>query len=221
MIANVDAIKAIITQHGLRNVVILDMDRRKQHQAEGSTEKCCEALDMVSRLMPRESFRVEAWKSGNGETADTPSKGGKRAKLAPHFEWVVQPLRDGGNVPMVVNAPDSSPAVLEAIRGLSDRLDAMEDAGPEPERAPMPEPPWLRPALDRAFAVVDVVLARLGAPAPPASVINGLPPSGDVKEDELMRAILRAKNDPANAGYMAAIVAQYGDAAAAKAAPAK
>jgi len=212
MISRIDAIKAVIREHDLRYIVITDMDGRKQDQESGSVDRLCGALDRVGALLANEAYKVEAWKTGDGDSGHT-MKGGKRSKLAQHFQWTVPPERTSV-VP--VASVDHAP-IVAAIQGLRDELAADEDDEPEAEPVPPPQAPWVEPAIQRAFALVDALIIRLGI-APAAAPMTGIPPgAADVDDGELLRAVLRAKKDPANAAIAKQLIAMYGDAAAKKA----
>lgn len=214
MFANLEAVKAIVRQHDLRYLVVLNMDGQKQHQESGPVDRLCRALDEAAALLAGEPFRVEAWKTGNGEAGDG-AKGGKRAKLAEHFKWIVRP--DRGAAPVVQQVASASPELVEAINGLRDRVDELAEVEPEAES----EPAWLAPAMERAFRLADVLLARLAPPGAAPEAITGSPASAPVgalpPDDELLRAVMRARKDPANAAFVRQVVAAYGDEAAARA----
>jgi hypothetical protein len=205
MIAGVETIKNIIKTQGLKYLVCYDMAQQcKLHQAEDSIQLCCDVLDEVTVLMGNEPFRVEAWAEKN-------EGGGKPSKLAKTFKWI---LRSGPAPAAAMNyhhaTAQTSPELVQAIAGLTARLDAME-AGEEEEEEEVPNhSEWIKPAVERAFALAD---RFLGLQPPTQAAMNGATaPAADVDDAEFVKACLLARKDPGNAAFVNQLMQHYGSA---------
>lgn len=217
MIRSIQYIAAIIEEHKLMYIVCrpnrsgsLPMD-----SAEGSTKACLACLARVASLCADEAFVVEAWQDEQKRT-----RGGAQGKLGKHFEWIAVPEKDKPAAQPIGAATDMGP-VMAAINGLSDRLAAMEEADDdEPEKAPA-VPVWAQHLIPRLLPLADALVAKLtGQPVQLAAIaptVGGIADAPEMDEKRRMaicKAALRAAKDPANAQFVEAILAQYGDRAA-------
>ena len=203
MIAGIETIKAIIQSQGLKYLVCYDMAKQsKLHQAENSTAACCAVLDEVQTLMGNEPFRVESWEERN-------EGGGKPAKLAKTFNWIVRaPQAQGPQQYPAPQAAQPSTEILTAIQGLTDRLDAMDSEPDDDDDETTDGVEWKKAAVERGFAYLDRLLGLQVPPA--AAAITGTAPAVDVSDADFVKACLLAKKDPANAGFVNQLLTHYG-----------